>query len=41
MIVRGGAGAEKYLSLPDFDRASGGRPAVLAGVGQVAQVRID
>ena len=33
--------AGERLSLLDFDCAGGGRPAVLAAIGQVAEVRID
>jgi hypothetical protein len=40
MTIRGGAGAEEYLLLLDFDCAGGGRPTFFAGIGQVAQVRI-
>jgi hypothetical protein len=40
MTVRGGAGAEEYLLLLDFDCAGGGRPTFFAGIGQVAQLRI-
>ena len=41
MAVRGGTGAEEYLLLLDFDCASGSRPAILAGISHVAEVRID
>jgi hypothetical protein len=40
MTIRGGAGAEEYLLLLNFDCAGGGRPTFFAGIGQVAQVRI-
>jgi hypothetical protein len=40
MTVCGDEGAEGYLLLFDFDCAGGDRPAFLAGIGQVAQVRI-
>jgi hypothetical protein len=39
MTVCGGAGADYFLPF-DFDCARGGRPAVLAGIGHVAEVRI-
>jgi hypothetical protein len=40
MTRRGCTAALDYLLLLDFDYARGGRPAVLAGIGHVAEIRI-
>jgi hypothetical protein len=37
----GGPAALDYLLLLNFNCADGGRPAILAGIGHVAEVRID